>query len=89
MQHNAAAASVMLLKNGVLFVIGKYTSATTFFVNECQDNIDLLIPKQCYNFKLRIEGSHNRVIKSIFDSCSFKASKLFAKWRYNIEVTRI
>ena len=58
-------------------------------VNKRQDNGDLLIRKQLYNLKLRIEGSHNRVIKSIIDSCSFKASKLFAKWRDSIEVTRI
>ena len=53
------------------------------------DNVNVLIQKQCYNLKLRIEGSNNRVFKFIFDLCSFKASKLFAKSRDSIEVPRV
>ena len=75
------------------FLDGTYlprcTRARILLVNKCQDNVDILIRKQCYNLKLRNEDSHNRVIKYIFDSYSFKASKLFAKWRDNIEITRI
>ena len=67
--------------------VPRYTSAITLFATKRQDKVDVLIWKQCYNLKLRIGGSHNRVIKSIFHSCSFKASKLFAKLRDNIEVT--
>ena len=63
------------------------TSARTLFINKRQGNVDVRNRKQCYNLRLRIEGSHNRVIKSIFDSSSFKASKLFVKLRDNIEVT--
>ena len=70
-----------------LLSVLRYTSARTLFVNKRQDNVNVLIRKQCYNLKLRIEGSHSRVIKFIFDSCSFKSSKLFAKWRDKIEVT--
>ena len=58
-------------------------------INTRLDNVDVLIRKKCYNLKLTIDGFHNSVIKSIFDSCSFKASKFFAKWRDSIEVTRI
>ena len=65
----------------------RFASARTLFVNKRHDNVDVLILKQCYNLKLRIEGSHNRVIKSNFDSCFFKSSKLFARLRDNIEVT--
>ena len=65
-----------------------YTNARTLFVNTRQDNVDVLIRKQSYSFKLRIEGSDSRVIKFVFDWCSFKVSKLFAKWYDNIEVTR-
>ena len=69
----------------LLGVIG----ARTFFVKTRQANVDVMIRKQCYNLKLRNEGSHSRVIKSIFDSCSFMTSKLFDKLRDNVEVTRI
>ena len=62
-----------------------HTSARTLR----QDKVDVLIRKQCYNLKLRIEVYHKSVIESIFESCSFKAPKLFAKWRDNIEVTRL
>ena len=72
-----------------LLGVPRYTSARTLFVNTRHDNVDVIIRKQCYNLKLRIEGSHNRIIKSIFDSRSFKASKFFAKWRDSIEVTRV
>ena len=68
-------------------VVPRYSSARALFVNKLHDNVDVQTRKQCYNLKLSIEGSHNRVIESIFDSCSFKASKLFAKWRDNIDVT--
>ena len=64
---------------GCLVFQGRYTSASNLFVNKCQDNVDALIGKQCYSLKLRIEGSHNRVIKSVFDKFSFKASKLNVK----------
>ena len=72
-----------------LLGVPRYNSARTLFVNKRQDIVDALIRKQCYNLKIRIEGSHNRVFKPYFDSCSFKASKLSGKWRDNIEVTRI
>ena len=62
-----------------LLGVPRHTSARFLFVNKRQDNVDVQTRKQCYNLKLSIEGSHNRVIESIFDSCSFKASKLFAK----------
>ena len=62
-----------------LLGVPRYTSARTLLVNKHQDNVNVLIWKQCYNLKLRTEGCHNRVIRSIFDSCSFKASKLFDK----------
>ena len=70
-----------------LLSVQRYTSARTLIVIKRQDNVDTLIRKQCYNLKLKIEGYHNRVFKSIFDSCSFKASQLFPKWHDNIEVT--
>ena len=69
--------------------IPRYSRAGTLFVNKRQDNVDVLSRKQCYNLKRRIEDSHNRIIKPIFGSCSFKASKLFAKLRDNIEVKRV
>ena len=72
-----------------LLGVPRYTSARALFVNKRQDNVDVLIRKQCYNLKLRTEGPRNRVIKSIFGSCSFKASKLFVKRRDNVDVTRI
>ena len=71
-----------------LLGVPRYTSARTLFVNKSQDNVDVLLRKQCYKHKLRIGSFQNRVI-SIFDSCSFKASKLFAKRRDNIEVLKI
>ena len=72
-----------------LLGIPRYTCARTLFVKTRQDNVDVLIRKQCCILKLRNAGSDNIVIKYIFDSLSFKASKLFAKWRDNIEVMRI
>ena len=62
-----------------LLRVPRYTSARTLFVNKREDNADVLIRKKCYNLKLRVEGSHNRTTKSIFASCSFNASNLFAK----------
>ena len=57
-----------------LIGVTSYTSAKNLFVNKRQDNVDVLNQKRCYNLKIRTEGSHNRAIKSFFDSCSFKAS---------------
>ena len=71
-----------------LLGVPRYTSARILFVIKRQDNEYVLIRKQCFNLKLRIGGSHNRVNRSIFDSCFFEASKLFAKCRDNTEVTR-
>ena len=65
------------------------TSTKTVFVNTCQDDVDVLVWKQSYSFKRSIEGSHSSVIKFIFDSCSFKSSKLFAKYRDSIGETRM
>ena len=56
----------------LLDVLG-YISARTMFVNKRQDNEDVRVPEQCYIIKLRISGSYQRVIKSIFHSCFFKA----------------
>ena len=53
----------------------RYTGAKSLFINMRKDNVDALIPKQCYSLKLRFECYHERVIKSFFDSFSFKASK--------------
>ena len=72
-----------------LLGVPMYTGARILLFNRRQDNVDVLIRKKFYNLKHRIEGFHNRVIKSIFNSCSFKASRLFAKLRGSIEVTRI
>ena len=70
-----------------LLGVTRYISARTLFVNKRQVYVDVLIRKQCFNPKLRNEGSHNRVNKSVFDSCSFRASKFFAKFRDSFEVT--
>lgn len=69
-----------------LLGIPRWNSARTMFVNTRLDHLDVIIRKQCYNFKRRMELSHNKMIRAIFDSCSFKLSKLFSKWRDNTEV---
>ena len=72
-----------------LLGVPRLTSAITLFVNTRQDNIYVPIRKQCYSLKLRKEGSHRRVVKSIFDSFCFKASKLFDIGRDHIKIKRI
>ena len=59
--------------------VPRYNNASKLFVNTLQENEDILTRKQCSKLKIRIEVSHTRVIKSIFDSCSFKVSELFSK----------
>ena len=68
--------------------VSRCASARTLFVNLLQDNVDVLIRNQCFSLKLWIEGSHNRVIRCIFDSYSLKVSNQFVKSRHIIESSR-
>ena len=42
-----------------LLGVPRYTSARALFVNKRQDNVDVVIRKQCYNLKRRIEVSRS------------------------------
>ena len=72
-----------------LMGVPRYYSARTMFVNSYQDNIDVLIRKQCNGFKNRLQCSDNRIISAIVNSYPFKMSKLYARWRMNTEIVRI
>ena len=61
-----------------LLVVQRYTVAGTFDVKTRQNIVHVLIQIQRYSLQIGIEGSHNRVFKYVFDSCSFKLLKLFA-----------
>ena len=69
-----------------MFGFPRCSSASTVFVEMRLDSVDELIRKQRYNFKLRLENSHNGIIHAIYNSYSLKMCKLYDRLRINAQV---
>ena len=63
-----------------LMGIGRYSSISEQFVNLRIPSFEELVRKITVNLYLRIKGSENSLIKSVFNSAYFRASLTFRRW---------
>ena len=66
----------------------RWSSATTLFVNLDLNNLEVVLRKQYYSLRKRLQHGCNPIASAIFSSNSFKNSILYSRWQNSVDIVR-